>query len=107
MVYKKYYHLCIFLDLPNKKDRTCLCHFYQNTLQSMKIRAKSISEIIEFHYLENGSFYLFKPYGLRKFNNRLYGRIGYAEMNKIKMFQIDSFDDIVLAENLIKQLNIN
>ena len=43
----------------------------------------------------------------RKFNNRLYGRIGYAEMNKIKMFQIDSFDDIVLAENLIKQLNIN
>ena len=61
----------------------------------------------EFHYLENGSFYLFKPYGLRKFNNRLYGRIGYAEMNKIKMFQIDSFDDIVLAENLIKQLNIN
>ena len=31
-------------------------YFYQNALQSMKIRAKSISEIIEFHYLEDVKF---------------------------------------------------
>ena len=28
-------------------------YFYQNALQSMKIRAKSIDEIIEFHFLDN------------------------------------------------------
>ena len=31
-------------------------YFYQNSLQSMKIRAKSISEIIEFHYLDDVKF---------------------------------------------------
>lgn len=58
------------------------------------------------NYLENGSFYIFKPYGIKKFNNRLYGRIGICKMDKLKMFQIDHHSDIFIVEKIIKELNI-
>ena len=52
---------------------------------------------IEKRYLENGSFYLFRPKHLRKTNNRLGGRIGMFKMSRYKMFQIDSPEDIQLC----------
>lgn len=52
---------------------------------------------IEKSYLENGSFYLFRPKHLRKTNNRLGGRIGMYKMKKYKMFQIDNPEDIQLC----------
>jgi CMP-N,N'-diacetyllegionaminic acid synthase len=56
---------------------------------------------IERQYLENGSFYIFKPDLLRKKNNRLGGKIGMTVMSKHKMFQIDSPEDIPLCEVLM------
>ncbi len=41
-------------------------------------------------YIENGSFYLFKPETLRQYNNRFGGKIGIVEMEFWKMFEIDS-----------------
>lgn len=64
-------------------------------------------DIENFTYLENGSFYLFKGYGIKKFNNRLYGKIGICEMDKSKMFQIDSPEDIPIIESMLSKLNIN
>ena len=52
---------------------------------------------IENRYLENGSFYLFKPALIRQTQNRLGGKIGIFVMERYKMFQIDARDDIELC----------
>jgi len=52
---------------------------------------------IENRYLENGSFYLFKPAFIRQTQNRLGGKIGIFVMERYKMFQIDALDDIELC----------
>jgi len=52
---------------------------------------------IENRYLENGSFYLFKPGLIRQTQNRLGGKIGIYVMERFKMFQIDTRDDIELC----------
>ena len=53
-------------------------------------------------YVENGSFYLFKPDVLRKYNNRLGGRIGMTIMDLWKMFEIDTIEDLRICEALMK-----
>ena len=68
-----------------------------------RLRRQDIKKIT---YLENGSFYLFKPNGLKEFNNRLFGRIGISGMEKIKMFQIDNYEDIFIVESILRKLNI-
>jgi len=52
-------------------------------------------------YLENGSFYVFRPQILRKDNNRLGGRIGLFPMNRHKMFQIDNPEDVRLCSAIL------
>lgn len=60
-------------------------------------------------YIENGSFYLFKPEVLREYNNRFGFKIGMTEMEFWKMFEIDSMEDLKICEALMKAflLNIN
>ena len=53
---------------------------------------------IERRYLENGSFYIFRPEILRSLNNRLGGKIGIYIMERYKMFQIDNPEDVTLCE---------
>jgi len=62
---------------------------------------------IEKTYLENGSFYLFKPQLLIKDNNRLGGDISLFVMDKYKMFQIDSIEDIELSSVIMNGFNLN
>lgn len=54
-------------------------------------------------YIENGSFYLFRPEILRENNNRFSGRIGVVEMEFWKMFEIDSKEDIRMCSALMKE----
>ena len=54
-------------------------------------------------YIENGSFYLFRPEVLRKNNNRFGGQIGVVEMEFWKMFEIDSMDDLRMCSALMKE----
>jgi CMP-N,N'-diacetyllegionaminic acid synthase len=54
-------------------------------------------------YVENGSFYIFKPFVLRKYNNRLGGRIGVYEMEFWKTWEIDSIEDKELCEWYFKK----
>ena len=49
-------------------------------------------------YVENGSIYVFRPEILRKFNNRLGGKIAIYEMDFWKSWEIDSLDDKSLCE---------
>lgn len=55
-------------------------------------------------YLENGSFYIFKPGNIIKHNNRLHGKIGVAELAKHKSFQIDDSEDVFICEAIINQI---
>jgi N-acylneuraminate cytidylyltransferase len=57
---------------------------------------------IEKRYLENGSFYIFRPDQLRRTMNRLGGRIGVFVMERHKMFQIDRPEDIRLCEAIMR-----
>jgi len=54
------------------------------------------------YYLENGSIYIFKPEIIKKHNNRLGGKIVIYEMPLWKSYEIDSHEDIVLCEYLMK-----
>jgi len=58
-------------------------------------------------YIENGSFYLFKPEILRKYNNRLGDKIGMTKMESWKMFQIDEPSDIKLCKVIMRGYGLN
>jgi len=77
-----------------------------NELQSCNYDYKSRDrrQDIEPKFLESGSFYIFKPEGIKKYNNRLFGKIGYYLMSKRTMFQIDEVEDIEIC-NAIMQIS--
>lgn len=52
-------------------------------------------------FQENGSIYIFKPWVLRSFNNRLGGKIAVYLMNILDSFQIDEPRDVELMEQLL------
>ena len=54
-------------------------------------------------YIENGSFYLFQPQVLRRFNNRFGERIGMVEMEFWKTFEIDSPETFRLCAALMRE----
>ena len=62
---------------------------------------------IEVRYVENGSFYLFKPEILRSSSNRLGGRIGRVEMESWKSAQIDNRNDFRVCESAMKEFLIS
>lgn len=49
-------------------------------------------------FVENGSFYLFRPDGLRATNNRLHGRVAMHPMSELAALEIDSLLDFQLVE---------
>jgi N-acylneuraminate cytidylyltransferase len=52
---------------------------------------------------ENGSIYVFKPWVLRQFNNRLGGEIAIYEMDYWSSFEIDTEEDFALCEWILEQ----
>ena len=65
-------------------------------------RSRKRRQLIEKNYLENGSFYIFRPSILKNLNNRLGGAIGMHVMERHKMFQIDNPEDIALCEAIMQ-----
>ena len=57
-------------------------------------------------FLENGSFYIFKPDLIKKSRNRLIGKIGMYMMAQHKAFQIDNGEDIKICSAIIKEYGI-
>ena len=53
-------------------------------------------------YVENGSIYIFKPWVLREFNNRLGGKIVLFKMSEKANIDIDSLIDFKVASFFIK-----
>lgn len=57
----------------------------------------------DIQYIENGSFYIFKPDLMKKNNNRMYGNIGVVEMEEWKSFEIDSIDDLRMCSLVMRE----
>ena len=55
----------------------------------------------EEQYVENGSFYIFKPNTIRKFQNQLGGKIGISLMDFWKSFEIDDSEDLKFLKILM------
>lgn len=55
-----------------------------------------------FMYYENGSIYIFNAKKFLKFENRLFGKIGYLVLDKFESMDIDDKDDIKIANSFIK-----
>ena len=64
-------------------------------------------QLIKEKYLENGSFWIFKPTLIKKKNNRLGGKIGNYVMEFYKSFQIDDPEDVKLCESVMKTFLLN
>jgi N-acylneuraminate cytidylyltransferase len=69
---------------------------------SYDYRTRKRRQEIEQRYLENGSFYICTPRMLRDGSNRLGGRIGFHVMDRHKMFQIDSMEDVKLCAVIMR-----
>ncbi len=54
-----------------------------------------------FTYYENGSIYIFSAKKFLKFENRLFGKIGYLILDKLESIDIDDETDIKIANSLI------
>jgi len=88
-----------FFIWENKKNRPFPVNYdYKNRCRRQSIEKK---------FLENGSFYIFKPETLMNYKNRLGGKIGLFPIEKYKSFQIDNLDDISLCEAIMKYYKVN
>ncbi|MGQ0550120.1 MAG: acylneuraminate cytidylyltransferase family protein, partial [Armatimonadota bacterium] len=64
--------------------------------------ARQMRQAIERRYLENGSFYIFTPELLRRTRNRLGRRIGLYVMDRYKMHQVDTEEDLTLCQVIMR-----
>ena len=83
--------------------------FRSKSLESLNYDWKNRKQRQDFskQYIENGSFYLFRPEILRQGNNRFGGRIGKVEMEFWKMFEVDAMEDLRMCKALIKEFLLN
>ena len=58
-------------------------------------------------YVENGSFYIFKPGLLRSTNNRLGGKMGVAPMEFWKSFELDTLENWKMCEILMRGFGLD
>lgn len=54
------------------------------------------------HYVENGSFYIFKPENIMSYNNRLYGKISISLMELWKSFEVDDPQGLDFCKTLFQ-----
>lgn len=87
----------------------CLVHGFvwrrradELTPLSYDYRARRRRQEIGEDLLENGAIYVFKPWVLRHFDNRLGGKIAVHRMDALDSFQVDEPADVELMERLLR-----
>lgn len=88
----------------NNLEDFCIWEHQKSNLKSISYNYKKRKrrQNIKKRILENGSFYIFNSNGLLKNKNRIFGNYDFFLMEKYKMFQIDSKEDLSLCEKLMK-----
>jgi len=83
-------------------DDLCLWEISDGELKSVTYDYKNRSRRQDRkpYYLENGSIYIFKPEILKRYNNRLGGKIIMYIMPFWKSFEIDTFESFELVRSL-------
>ena len=76
------------------KEKRSLTYDYKN-----RLRRQEINNLV----LENGSFYIFCRDKFLKSKNRLFGKIGHFLMDRWKMYEIDSQEDLELCKFLYER----
>jgi N-acylneuraminate cytidylyltransferase len=66
-------------------------------------RSRPRRQDMPLQYRENGSIYIFKPNVLRKFNNRLGGKIVLFPMSDDSAVDIDTEHDLLIAESILQR----
>lgn len=66
-------------------------------------RHRKREQDMDIQFQENGSIYVFEPWVLEQFNNRLGGRIVIYEMGYWSSFQIDSPEDVGLVDWIMRR----
>ncbi len=100
--YDSLFSCSIVEDLFFWEDRAGVLESINYNWQNRKRRQDIANQ-----YIENGSFYLFRPEVLHQNNNRFGGVIGAVEMEFWKMFEIDSKEDLRMCSALMKEFIIN
>lgn len=62
-------------------------------------------QILDLEIVENGAFYLFRRAGFLRARHRFFGQCGCYEMPKIRSLEIDTPDDLALAQALAVDLD--
>ena len=62
---------------------------------------RKMSQKFKGHLIENGSFYIFYKTNFLKFKNRLHGKIGFYEMPKESVHEIDDYQDLKIIRKLL------
>ena len=83
----------LFWKFDNKSQLISINYDWQN-----RIRRQDTGE----QFVENGSFYIFKPFILKQSTNRLGGKIGMSILEFWQTFEIDEEKDIEFCEVLMK-----
>ena len=56
------------------------------------------------YLVENGAFYIGHSEHIKKWNNRVYGKIGLCEMNENSYLELDSEEDFKIIEKLLYEI---
>ena len=73
--------------------------------QNYDFRSRQLRQDLSPEFMENGSIYVFKPWVLREFDNRLGGKMQLYEMDYFSSFEIDTLEDFVLCEAIMKYVH--
>ena len=87
-----------FLWNQNKKGANAINYDINNRKREQDINSQ---------FEENGSIYITKNSNLRKYKNRISGKIGLYKMSYWSGFQVDSKDDVTLVSNYLSKNNYN
>ena len=73
--------------------------------QNYDYQNRQLRQNLSPEFMENGSIYVFKPWVLRKLDNRLGGKIHLYEMDYFSSFEIDTLEDFILCEAILQRID--
>ena len=86
----------------NEKNESFSWRISKKLTPDYNIKSRPRRQDLPKRISENGSFYIFNVKKFLKSQNRLFGKIGYQLLEKYKSFEIDSYEDIIIVNSILK-----